>query len=88
MSYGSVNVLTTATLIVPANARRRSVSLVNNSESTVFIGPDTSILTTDALPLFSMQTRDETRDPETWLGPIYGIVDTGTAEVRWWEVTN
>jgi hypothetical protein len=86
-SYGSVTVTTAATLIVPANPNRKSVTVVNSSDATLmYIGPDSSITTANAQPLYENQTRDQEHISETWQGDIYGIVGSGTADARYWEV--
>ena len=88
MAYNTVTVADTATLIVAANTQRRNLTIVNSSLiATVFIGPDASITTANAIPLYGSSTRDQDRIPEGYQGPIYGIVATGTADVRYWEVT-
>ncbi len=87
MAFNNVSVGTSATLIVAANTKRRNLSVTNNSSSTdVFIGPDTTITTSNAIPLYTFSTRDQDRIPEGWQGPVYGIVASGTADVRYWEV--
>jgi hypothetical protein len=89
MAYGNVSVLTTATLIVAANCRRKSLHLVNASlTKPIYIGPDASITTVTGFPLYENSTRDQAKIPEGWLGAVYGIVASTTADLRYWEVTN
>ena len=86
MAYNTITVTTAATLIVAGNTARRNLTIVNTSEAVpVYIGPDASITTSNAIPLYETGTRDQDRVPEGYLGPIYGIVSTGTADVRYWE---
>lgn len=88
MPYGPIIVSTSATLIVAANTRRKNLTIVNTSEGVpVYIGPDTAITTSNAIPLFETQTRDQDKISEGYLGPIYGIVSSGSANVRYWETT-
>ena len=86
MSYAAVTITTSATLIVAANTRRRNLTIVSNSSSTIHIGPDDSITTSNALPLYGRSTRDQDLIPEGYQGDIYGIVGSGTAGIRYWEV--
>ena len=89
MAYNTVTVSDTATEIVPANTKRRNVTLSNVDTSvTVYIGPDSSITTSNAIPLYAFQTRDDKFISEGYQGPIYGIVASGTVDVRYWEVEN
>ena len=89
MSYNTITVGTSATLIVGANGKRRNLTLVNTSEAVpVYIGPDSSITTANAVPLYETGTRDQDVVPEGFKGDIYGIVSTGTADVRYWEEGN
>lgn len=86
MSFGTVTVTNSATLIVAANTKRRNLSIVNTSGSTdIFIGPDDTITSSTGLPLYSFSTRDQDRIPEGWQGPVYGITASGTADIRHWE---
>ena len=86
MSFGTVTVTNSATLIVAANTRRRNLTIVNTSGSQdVFIGPDDTITSSTGLPLYSFSTRDQDIIPEGWQGTVYGITASGTADVRYWE---
>lgn len=85
MSYGAKTITTSATLIIDGNCMRKGFFLLNNSTKTVFIGPDSSITTANAMPLLQYQHLSKDKVPEGWLGPIYGIVASGTSDVRYWE---
>ena len=89
MGYNTVTVTTTATEIVAANSQRKDVDIANtDAGEIVYIGPDSSVTTSNAIPLYPQQTRDKPKMlSEHWKGPIFGIVGTGTADVRYWEVT-
>ncbi|KKK95046.1 hypothetical protein LCGC14_2676730 [marine sediment metagenome] len=87
MAYNTVTVTTSATLIVADNTKRKVLTLVNTSETIpVYIGPDSSITTSNAIPLYETQTQDSSKTFGFWSGPVYGIVASGTADVRYWEV--
>jgi len=89
MSFNTITVTTSATLIVAANTQRRNLTVVNSSETAiVFIGPDSTITTSNAIPLYETQTQNQDRVPEGYQGDVYGIVASGTADVRFWEVTS
>lgn len=89
MSYNTITVTTSATEIVPANCQRRNLILVNTDASAVmYIGPDASITTSNAIPLYGKQTMSQDRIPEGYQGPIYGIVASGTVDARFWETTS
>lgn len=86
MAYNTVTVTDSATQIIAANAKRRNLTIVNTDLSKiVYIGPDNSITTSNAIPLYQNQTRDQDRIAEGWQGPVFGIVGSGTANVRYWE---
>lgn len=87
-TYNNVSVGTSATLIIAANEDRKVLSIANDEASaTVYIGPDASITTSNGLPLYAGNVQDNTKTHGLWAGPIYGIVASGTADVRYWEVT-
>jgi len=86
MSYGSVTITTSATKIVSANTKRKSLELINTSEAKiVYYGPDNSITSSNALPLYETQTRNRDKIPEGYLGDVWGITASGTADLRYWE---
>jgi hypothetical protein len=86
MAYGNISVLTTATLIVAGNCARKGLSIVNHGTQDVFIGIDTAITVSNALPLYQYSTRDQMKISEGYFGPVYGITASGTSDVRYWEV--
>ena len=89
MGYGSIKVGTTATQIVPANAKRKQLFLNNTSANgTVYIGPDANVTTLTGVALYEFQTRDDVKNWGYWLGPIYGITVAAASvcDVRYWEV--
>lgn len=88
MAYGTITVTTSATLVVNANTKRQDLIITNNSVSTdVYIGQDSSVTTSNGLPLYANQTRERSRNGGTygWLGPVYAICASGTADIRYWE---
>lgn len=92
MGYGAVTVTTAPSLLVSGKTSRKALSIVNISPTNVlYIGPDSSITTATALPIYEFQTRDISKFlSESYLGNIYGVVASTTsctAEVRYWEIT-
>ncbi len=82
--------ITTGTpqLIISANPKRQELFLTNNSVSPdAFIGVDTTFTTSTGLPLYAGQTRERSRGFAIWLGDVYGVTASGTADIRVWETT-
>lgn len=81
-SYNTVSVGNTATQIVASNSERRYVIIINNSNKTVYIATDNSVTTSNGLPILKKAGMiiDQTEVN------IYGIVSSGTADVRYLEV--
>lgn len=87
-SYGNVSVGDTATLIKADNTDRIFLDIANTDTSkVVYIGIDTSVTTSNGFPVFAYQNRGWAKTLAGYLGPIYGIVASGTADVRYMEVT-
>jgi len=85
-TYNSVTVAATATQVVGGSSARKGMLIVNHSETvTVFVGPDTSITTSNALPLLPLATMSLSGYAEAWKGPVYAIVSSGTLDLRFWE---
>lgn len=86
MSYGAVTVTTSATEVVPSNAKRHSLIIANNGDSTIYLGPDSSVTVDNGIPLHSGTLWEvDSGGTKLWMGPFFGIVSTGTQEARYWE---
>lgn len=84
----NVSVTNVATLIIDGNARRQELFITNNGVTPdAYIGPDNTVTSTTGLPLYSGQTRERDRGFGTWLGPVWGITASGTADIRVWETS-
>ncbi len=77
MSYGAVNVGTTATIIVGSQPTRTGFIIANNSTKTIYLGGD-SVTTANGIPLEPGACYEN----QIWTGAFYGIVESGTANVR------
>ncbi len=90
MAYAAVSVTTSAKLIVAANAQRHSLVLHNASGGArVYLGPDSSITASNAIPFDMGSNWDaDSGGVKMYTGPIYGITSSGTADVRYWERTD
>ncbi len=87
MGYGSVTVGTTTNLVVAANSQRFSLILVNTSTATnLYIGQDTALTTSSGILIsaFGSLTEDS-GGQKVYCGDIYGVAQSGTIEVRYWE---
>lgn len=88
MFFNTVSVGTTPTLIVPANAQRLSLIVVNTSSGTVYLGQDTTVTTSNGIPMLQNQNlTEDSGGTKMYCGPIYGIVASSTSDVRAWERT-
>lgn len=79
----SVTVTNTTTEILPRDTNRRKCVLYNNGTTTAYLGFSPTVNTTVGLP-FPPAMYGKFEDKSD---PIYGIVATGTTEIRVWEVT-
>ena len=88
MAYNTVTVSNSATLILAANTNRLGLVLVNTSSGTVYVGEDTSVTTSNGTPIRQNENLSEdSGGTKMYCGPIYGIVSSGTSDVRYWERT-
>ena len=84
-SYNTVTVTATATQIIAGDSQRKGLIIHNNSSATVYVGPDASITTANAIPILANNTLIMSGFQEAYRGPLYGIVATGTADVRYFD---
>lgn len=83
-TYNTITVTDSATLIIGASSARRGLVIANEGTVNVFIGPNDSITTANAMPLYPSEKFTNSAKHELWAGAVYGIVATGTADVRFW----
>jgi hypothetical protein len=82
----AVSVGNTATLIVAANANRLNLFVTNNGSTVCYVGKDSSVTTTNGIQLNQNDVMVEDNSGRRgYLGNIYGIVSSGSADIRYWE---
>ena len=90
MGFGTVNVTTSATKIVGANAQRQSLILTNASTSgIVYLGPDATITSTNAAVILDGfgNLSEDSGGTRMFMGDVYGITGSSTADILYWERT-
>jgi hypothetical protein len=80
MNYGNISVTTAATLIKATNASRKSILVRNYGSASLFIGGNNSVTTGNG---FEVQANQSIYIKDT--DEIYGIVASGTLDVRYLE---
>lgn len=88
MTYGSVTVSSTATLILAGNMYRHSVIMVNGGVDRVHFGPDASITTACPYIIPDGSFVEGTEGATVYKGDFYGITTGGTAKIYYWERTH
>lgn len=86
LTYGRATVGTSATLIVDANTSRHSLIITNTDTNySLFIGPDTSITTSNAIEVPPGGSFfEDNSGTKLYMGAFYGI-SSSTISVRFWE---
>lgn len=79
MAFGTntINVTTSATLIIAANTNQKKRNLKNVGSETVFVGSDNSVTVADGFPVLPQ----EELNFGDFNGTLYGIVTTSDADV-------
>ena len=86
MAFNTVTVTTTATEIVAPNTKRLSLIVFNSGDEVVYIGQDNTVTIANGIPLnLDSSLTEESGGTKMYCGPIYGIVGSGTSDVRYWE---
>jgi hypothetical protein len=92
MPTSAVSVTTSATQIVAANPIRTGLIIENVGGGTVYLGDDSSVTTSNGIKLAANATRELFFNGGAWQfyyrGDLYGIVATGTSDVRVLELVN
>lgn len=86
--YNAVSVGSTATQILPSNPARRGCLVLNNGSSTMYLGMDANVTTSNGFPIAAGSSLSNSGEHEDWRGAIFGIVVTGSVDVRFWEWEN
>ena len=76
-------VTTTAQIVLGANSARKKILFYNNSSTTIYIGNTSSVTTSTGFPISQGAYYEET----FFNGAYYGIVSSGTANLRLLEYT-
>lgn len=84
--YGNVSVTTSATQILPPNNRRKSCLINNNGAATLYIGFDSSVTSSNGMPVVSNGYYINSGENDAFRGAIFGISASGTLDVRYEEV--
>ena len=83
-SYNAVSVTSTATEILPADTTRKGLIIKNvDSTNTIHLGMDTSVTSSNGMPLGPGGTFQMSHKNEMFTGSIYGI--GATTDVRFWS---
>jgi len=82
---GNISVTTAATEILVASPDRKAAILQNISNKDVYIGPTNAVTTSNSIFLGRGEKFSVGDFGERWNGSIFGIVDSGTADIRFWE---
>lgn len=72
--FSQVIVGITATLLLAANKNRIDAAILNVSNTKIYIGKS-DVTPTNSIPILS----ETSISFDTYIGPLYGIVETGTA---------
>lgn len=84
-AYNSITITNVATLITAGKNFRRGTIIFNGGASAVYLGMDSAVTTSNGLPLLSNATFFNNGYLDLWRGPIYGVVASGTADIRYWD---
>ena len=82
---GAVSVGTSATLIKAAKSDRVSLKITNGGTETVYIGFDSGVTTSNGFPILTQDVLDFSGN-DLYTGVVYGIVGTGSSDVRYLEL--
>jgi len=85
-SYASVTITTTATEILPDNKWRKSAIITNTTSTNVYLGFDNSATTSNGF-LLGQEDVWDTNEPRPYVGPVFGIVASGSIDVRYMDLT-
>ena len=88
MSYGVVTVGTAVTLVLDGNANRVSFLISNDGSNNLYLGQDVNVTTANAgvnLTNGSSFSDESNEAGKCWLGTVYGITNTATTSVRYWD---
>jgi hypothetical protein len=83
----SVSVGSSPTLIIGANPNRRAIIISNNTNASLYLGPDSSLTTSNGIVVPALGHIEISADGEVFKGDIYGVVASSTNDVRYWEWT-
>lgn len=84
-SNGAISVTATPTVVLAARGRRQGLIVQNKGTQDVYYGPDISITTANTVSIPAGGYLNMSDKKGLWRGTLYGVVASGTADVRFWE---
>lgn len=84
-NYNVISVASTPTLIIASNPERKGFMLANAGTSTVYIGMDANVTTSNGFPILSNAYLSSDDLDGVWKGAVYGIVSSTSQNVNYWE---
>lgn len=89
ISYNTVTVQSSSPSIIRvANNARRGIQIYNNGNVIVYVGPDSSITASNAIPLLPQSLYETSGEKQGWRGAIYGLAASSTCDCRYFEWEN
>jgi hypothetical protein len=85
MTYGAISVASSATQIMGSNNGRKNFVIYNAGSVDLFIAFDENVTTVNGMTVLPGSTYSSSGHPEIWRGPVYGVVSSGTTDVRYQE---
>lgn len=80
----AISVTTSATEIVASNNKRVGLLISNLTNGEVFVGPTNDVTVSNGV-LIAAKGNFGDSGKFSWKGSVFGIVNAGTADVRFWE---
>lgn len=87
VSYNTVTVGNTPTLIVSPLSARRGFLIQNNGPRTIYLGLDANVTADNGIPIVCGGNYSNTGDYDCYRGSYYAVTDQETSECRYQEWT-
>ena len=84
-SFNTVTITSTATEILPDNKWRKSALITNTTSTDVYLGFDNTVTTSNGFLLGEQDVWD-TNEPRPYAGAVFGIVASGSIDVRFMDL--
>lgn len=82
--YGNLSIGTSSSIVIVSDNARKAAIIYNNGSAVVYLGMDSTVTTTNGLPILPQASLETANRYGGWRGDIYAISGSPSQDIRYW----